>query len=313
MVEQIDHSGRTELVERHLQLHFEAACAHGAGAPEADRSAAGEEAERLLSGRNLVVSARLLVSVPAQGEPQTKSPPNRSGLTRRASSDRRTKGSIDNLDNLLIAGIHKSDSVVVVNNESSATKSLFSIHLDDCNTIVAVQSVTALRSPVRFSFLISRALSDSDVQNVSRRAHHERAQPELEYAIHAVQVSRDATRENQQRRVPLMKTVGDADQCLWTGTRHESVFPAACEPLRPVKLIVLINKLIFRFSIIFFALIGLSSPTAGPTTFTRSPARSAKSSNRSAARTFPTSFVCRSRRAPCSRPPCWTRCSTRAS
>lgn len=49
------------------------------------------------------------------------------------------KGSIDNLDNLLVAGIHKSDSVVVVNNES--TNSLFSIHLADCNTIIAVQSM----------------------------------------------------------------------------------------------------------------------------------------------------------------------------
>lgn len=49
-----------------------------------------------------------------------------------------TKGSIDNLDNLLISGIHKSDCVVVVNDES--TSSLFSIHLADCNTLIAVQS-----------------------------------------------------------------------------------------------------------------------------------------------------------------------------
>lgn len=72
----------------------------------------------------------------------------------------RTKGSIDNLDNLLIAGIHKSDSVVVVNNES--TNDLFSIHLADCNTIVAVQSVSSfdclwfamVHLSIAFSFIV---------------------------------------------------------------------------------------------------------------------------------------------------------------
>ena len=66
-----------------------------------------------------------------------------------------TKGSIDNLDNLLIAGIQKSDSFVVVNNES--TNSLFSIHLADCNTIIAVQSCTKLFPSVRIMSELSQS------------------------------------------------------------------------------------------------------------------------------------------------------------
>lgn len=62
MVEQVDHPGRPELIEWHIQFHPPSAGANGAGATQANRSAAGEETERLLPGCDLLVSAGLLVS-----------------------------------------------------------------------------------------------------------------------------------------------------------------------------------------------------------------------------------------------------------
>lgn len=77
-----------------------------------------------------------------------------------------SKGYIDNLDNLLIAGIHKSDSVVVVNDES--TNSLFSIHLADCNTIIAVQTMFKMFPNVR---IMSELSQSSNMRFMQFRAH----------------------------------------------------------------------------------------------------------------------------------------------
>lgn len=75
-------------------------------------------------------------------------------------------GSIDDLDDLLRAGINLADSVVVVNKES--TNSAEEDYLADCNTIVAVQTMFKLFPSVR---IITELSQSSNMRFMQFRAH----------------------------------------------------------------------------------------------------------------------------------------------
>ncbi|XP_076343529.1 potassium channel subfamily T member 2-like isoform X2 [Tachypleus tridentatus] len=93
------------------------------------------------------------------------------------------QGCIDNLDDLLRAGINLADSVVVVNKESS--NSTEEDHLTDCNTIVAVQTMFRLFPSVR---VITELSQSSNMRFMQFRAHDT-------YALH---LSRTEKREREK-------------------------------------------------------------------------------------------------------------------
>ncbi|KAI1290455.1 Potassium channel subfamily T member 1 [Halotydeus destructor] len=76
------------------------------------------------------------------------------------------QGSIDNLDDLIKAGINLADSVVVVNKES--TNSAEEDYLADCNTITAVQTMFKLFPSVR---IITELSQSSNMRFMQFRAH----------------------------------------------------------------------------------------------------------------------------------------------
>ncbi|XP_075585247.1 slowpoke 2 isoform X4 [Dermatophagoides farinae] len=76
------------------------------------------------------------------------------------------KGCIDNLDDLIRAGINLADSVVVVNKET--TNSAEEDYLSDCNTIVAVQTMFKMFSSVR---IITELSQSSNMRFMQFRAH----------------------------------------------------------------------------------------------------------------------------------------------
>ncbi|XP_075681048.1 slowpoke 2 isoform X2 [Dermatophagoides pteronyssinus] len=76
------------------------------------------------------------------------------------------KGCIDNLDDLIRAGINLSDSVVVVNKET--TNSAEEDYLSDCNTIVAVQTMFKMFPSVR---IITELSQSSNMRFMQFRAH----------------------------------------------------------------------------------------------------------------------------------------------
>ncbi|CAG2163005.1 unnamed protein product [Oppiella nova] len=76
------------------------------------------------------------------------------------------QGSIDNLDDLIRAGINLADSVVVVNKES--TNSAEEDYLADCNTIVAVQTMFKMFPSAR---MITELSQSSNMRFMQFRAH----------------------------------------------------------------------------------------------------------------------------------------------
>ncbi|XP_054711041.1 potassium channel subfamily T member 1-like [Uloborus diversus] len=78
-------------------------------------------------------------------------------------------GSIDDLDDLLRAGINLADSVVVVNKESS--NSAEEDYLADCNTIVAVQTMFKLFPSVRIITELSQSCNMRFMQFRARDAY----------------------------------------------------------------------------------------------------------------------------------------------
>ncbi|XP_074597555.1 potassium channel subfamily T member 2-like isoform X2 [Brevipalpus obovatus] len=76
------------------------------------------------------------------------------------------QGSIDNLDDLIKAGINLADSVVVVNKET--TNSAEEDYLADCNTIVAVQTMFKMFPSVR---IITELSQSSNMRFMQFRAH----------------------------------------------------------------------------------------------------------------------------------------------